>query len=418
MTESQKLALQLSETRQKLNELLAVKETELTDEQRNELREKTDAYPALEERYRAALIAEETTEGKAADETGEGAEFRGLVEKVELRAYLVEAMTGREADGEAKELREAVFGDYARAGLVPWEALLVDRPGAGEERADATTNAPSDVGATQRPVLGRVFADTAAMFLGVEMPNVGVGEANFPVLSSGATGQFKAKGDAKDAEAATIGAEVLTPKRLTARYVFGVEDAARLGGMEEALRMDLSGALGEALDKQILTGSGVAPSLQGFVDDGGIPAPAGADPTSVATWPEFIRLASSGVDGRYARNLMGVRTLVNPASYQLAASLLDTTGSATASDYLIQRSAGFMASALLPDASNDIADTLIYRAAMGAGSAVAPVFGGLELIRDMYTKAAEGEVAVTAIMLADFAILRAAAYQRGKVKIA
>ena len=60
MTQSQKLALKLSETRQKINELLAVNETELTDEQRSELSTLTADYPQTEERYRAALIAEET----------------------------------------------------------------------------------------------------------------------------------------------------------------------------------------------------------------------------------------------------------------------------------------------------------------------------------------------------------------------
>ena len=52
------------------------------------------------------------------------------------------------------------------------------------------------------------------------------------------------------------------------------------------------------------------------------------------------------------------------------------------------------------------------------GSAVAPVFSGVELIRDPYTNAAKGQVAVTAVMLTDFAILRTGAYRIEKIKSA
>ena len=189
----------------------------------------------------------------ASESTGEGAEGRALIERVELRAYLCEAASGTAASGAAHELRAAVFGESARSGLVPWEALLPPRQ---EQRADAATSAPADVGASQAEVLGRVFADTSAAYLGVEMPQVPVGEASYPVLSAGANPSTVASGTVKDAEAATIGATVLSPRRLTARYLFGVEDAVRLRGMEEALRRDLAGALGEAMDDQILNGNG------------------------------------------------------------------------------------------------------------------------------------------------------------------
>ena len=64
-----------------------------------------------------------------------------------------------------------------------------------------------------------MFADTAAAFMGVPMPAIGIGEASYPVFEDGASAALVAKGTAKDAEAATIGersdamtdAAILTP---------------------------------------------------------------------------------------------------------------------------------------------------------------------------------------------------------------
>ena len=69
-------------------------------------------------------------------------------------------------------------------------------------------------------------------------------------------------------------------------------------------------------------------------------------------------------------------------------------------------------SAHIPAAANSIQDGLVYRAENGMGSAVAPIWNGFELIRDPFSNAAEGQVAVTAVALWNFAILRPAAFNR------
>ena len=105
------------------------------------------------------------------------------------------------------------------------------------------------------------------------------------------------------------------------------------------------------------------------------------------------------------------------------AGLFNQTGDVSASDYLVQRSGGFRASALLPDAPtsgarDNVSETLAYRT-MAPGSAVCPIWAGFELqIRDEATHAASGQVAITAIALWSFKMLRASGYQRGAVKLA
>ncbi len=412
MTTGQRLQLRLSEIRQTLNELSGLDSP--TDAQRATMAALATEYPTIETRWRAATIAEADAPEPRADD-GEDTERRALVERAELRSYLHEAATGRAVTGAEQELRAAVFGEHAREGLIPWEALLPRH----EERADTATTAPSNVGQSQASILGRIFANTASAYLGVSMPQVGIGEVNYPVLSAGVSPEMKSKGAVKDAEAATISTTVLEPRRLTARYLFGVEDTARLRGMEEALRRDLSGALGEKIDDQVLNGNGTAPNVSGFLSALATPTA----PTATATFSDFVGAASRAVDGRYARNLTGVKMLVGAATYGLAGTLLNTSGDVAVSDYLIARSGGFVSSALIPappasGTGQDIQAAIVYRAARGAGSAVAPVWQGLELIRDPYTHAAKGQIAITAVALWAFSIIRTDAYVRAAFKVA
>ncbi len=413
MTNGQKLQLRLSEIRQTLNDLSGLDTP--TDAQRGEMDALTTEYRAKETQWRAATIAEaDAPEPRAED--GEDTERRALVERAELRAYLHEAATGRAVTGAEHELRAAIFGEHAREGLVPWEALL---PRHDEQRADTATTAPTDVGASQASILGQVFADTAASYLGVSLPQVGIGEVNYPVLSAGVSPEMKSKGAAKDAEAATISATVLEPRRLTARYLFSIEDTARLRGMEEALRRDLSGALGEKVDDQILNGNGTAPHVSGFLS--ALTAPTA--PTAVATFADFVGAASRAVDGRYARNLTGVKTLVGAATYALAGTLMNTSGDVALSDYGSRAAAAsspprsFRPRRRVAPGAN-IQAAIVYRAARGAGSAVAPVWQGLELIHDRFTHAGKGQIALTAVMLWAFSILRTDAYVRRAFKVA
>ena len=64
----------------------------------------------------------------------------------------------------------------------------------------------------------------------------------------------------------------------------------------------------------------------------------------------------------------------------------------------------------------DYEQAVIARRGVGR-NAVAAVWEGLELIRDPYSGAAKGQVALRAIALWDFAILRADAFKRIRVRV-
>ena len=87
------------------------------------------------------------------------------------------------------------------------------------------------------------------------MPTVGVGEHVFPVLTKNAEVGTPAENAAQAETTGSFSADALSPSRLQASFFYSREDRARFAGMDEALRMNLSDALADALDKQILTGT-------------------------------------------------------------------------------------------------------------------------------------------------------------------
>ena len=74
MTNAQKLALRLSEVRQRLNEIAALEGDDFTDEVRAEADRLTAEYRDKETQHRAAIVAEADEAQAAADgfDTGDG----------------------------------------------------------------------------------------------------------------------------------------------------------------------------------------------------------------------------------------------------------------------------------------------------------------------------------------------------------
>ena len=426
MTPVQKIQLRQSEIRSLLGAIAVLTGDDLTDEKRTErdklMIELKDSEPQL----RAAIEAEETEKRQRGDQTdldGESAEYRSLCGKSRLARFVTEAHRQQAVDGAESELRSAVFGDGARPGLVPWEMLLplhpVESDRREEHRADQITATADNAGAVSHPILARIFARTVGAYLGVSMESVERGVSAHPVITAGAGGAMKAKGDAQDAESATVTITSLEPRRLTARYRFHVEDLARIDGLEEALRRDLAGALGEKMDAQVVAGDGVAPNVQGIMT--AIDAP--DVPDNTADFANIITIAAGAVDGRAAGSIMETRILAGVDVYKKAGALFTQAGDVAASDYLLQRSGGIRATPHIANAPAEgarvnVGETLVHRT-MAPGSAVAPMWNGFEMvIRDEVTAANEGEVSLTAIMLWNFKMLRAVGYHRASVKLA
>ena len=414
MKNSIKLALRASEIRQKINEL-PVDDAEKRSALLAEL-------STVEIEYRAALTTEAEEDNAAPSGEGLSAEERArrqLENRAELRQALHAVMNERALSGAEAELQQAVG---LSGHSIPWELLAPRHVEAGgaEHRVDAVSGAPSDTHLMQHSIIGRVFARSATMALGVKMPAVPVGEQNFPVISAGSDASVLAK-DATvgDAGAATLTAHTISPTRLQVEYIFRREDQATLMGIEEALRRDLSGTLSDQLDKQVLVG-GAAPAFGGFLSSpaqGGLAAR--ADTPAIVDFSLAAAELALGLDGKYAGELSEVCSVVGTATARKLATVFQTNDSDSAWSYSSRFSKQTRASANVPAAAATFQEGVLARVGGEGMNAVCPVWSGVAMVRDEVSQALrkKGQISITAIMLAGFDVLRAEGFARTKFKI-
>lgn len=403
MKASIKAQLELSEVREQINRLQELDAP--TEAQASELAAAKAKYRELEGEYRAAVKAEDAAEERAAEDAngetrnGDGAsvELRQLERKASIEDVVRAALSGAQSTGATGELQQHLG---LQGNAVPLALLREER---------AATPAPADVGATQAAIVMPLFARTAASFLGVEMPTVGVGERVYPVLTTRPTVSAPAAGAEVAETTGAFDAEVLSPKRLQASFYFRLEDLAKFQGMEAALRTALNDGLGEALDNAIINGADGLLTGTNLADNAA---------SAEATWADYrSQLAYGRVDGRWADSVSQLRVLVNPATYAHASTQYRTQNAdgRSALAELEAETGGVRVSALMPAVASKKAEAIVRRGMEPA--MVAPVWEGVRIIRDEVTKAATGEVVLTAIMLFSAKIIRAAGFHKQELQV-
>ena len=294
--------------------------------------------------------------------------------------------------------------------VAPWEALLPV-----EERADvATAVADAAIGHPQESILARIFKRSRLGYLGARMPMVASGEPIYPVLTGGATGSAQAAGGAVSAQAATFTGETVGPTRLSARYLFNIEDVVRFP-VEDALRSDLRMVMADLFDEQVLNGNGVAPNMNGlFRNDAAGPLGVHAAEATVTDFDQVLTKIYAYVDGAAADMVSDVRTLVGMATYRKFAILRETNGR-NLFDQLSSIGANVRASAHVPAAAANVQQAIQVRR---PEDLVVPVWQGVRFIRDPYSEAASAQVSITAHTLANLKLLRSGNWRKVAFKLA
>ena len=394
MTKRQKLELRASEIRAKLSELAGV--DALTDEQRTEIDTLRNEYADTERRIQAATIGDDKPEGR--ETRTEDRELAELIGAADVGAIFTATLEHRATDGQTAELQQH-FG--LGANQVPLVLLRGAPP--VEARATGVTPAPADVGTTQQPIIPAVFPQSCAAFLGVDMPTVGVGEAVFPVLTTSADVNVPAENAESAETAGAFSAEVLSPSRLQASFFYSREDRARFAGMDSALRMNLSDALSDKLDQQVLNGD------EGLLNGTVLANHNVSTETTYALYRS--QFAYGRVDGTYATGTGELKVVMGAATFAHAAS--QYRGNNDNTDALMAMVAAGVAvkvSAHVPAVAATKQNTVI-RLGMRRDM-VAPIWDGITLIPDEVTKAANGQIVVTAVMLHAVQVLRAGGFYK------
>ena len=382
------IALDQAKLKETLSKLLAV--TDMTPEQRIELETATNEMEALSVEMRAAVSIEgvevRTVDGPA------DRELRSMVEDASVGRIFAATLEHRATAGRERELQEH-FG--LGANQVPLAML--------EHRATGVTPAPANVGQDQAAIIPAVFPDSVASFLGVDMPVVAVGEAVYPVLSTSADAGTPAENAEQAETAGEFMAEALSPSRIQASFRYSREDRARFAGMDSALRENLSMALSDKLDSEVLRGTNGL--LTGTILTN--------HNVSTETTHALYRsqFAYSRVDGTYASATADLRAVMGSATFAHAAS--QYRGNNDNTDALMALGAAGIpvrVSAHVPAVASSRQNAVI-RLGMRR-DAVAPIWQGVTLIADEITKAAHGQIVITAVLLHAVKVIRKAGFYK------
>ena len=413
MLESKKIELRRSEIRQELA-TLAAKDAPSDDEVRR-IGELDAEYRTLEARYRAALIAEEEErrEAGAELETREGAEWSELLGRFELRQVArAFAEEGRALDGATAEIVEEMRERGSYRGIpIPLEVLEMR---AGETIASGT---PDPV--QTRPIVDRLFAETAFTRMGGQVVQIDAGHVEWPVVTSSVTAGWQATETGDVAGPTTF---ATTDKALAPDQTLGItmritrKALKQSGGaLEQAIRRDMNNAIRVELDRAAFLGSGSSGEPTGIVAGGN--ATYGITETAVDATADYAAFRSAVV------RFMLANAITSPAQVRVMArpevwDILDAQAASTAApmwewDRLAAAvTAGnitLTANALAAPSGSPAASTALLTTTVGG---VAPMFmglwGGIDVIRDPYADAASGGLRLTGLLTADVTVARPA----------
>ena len=340
---------------------------------------------------------------KATRKRRERAELRA---KVTLASYVSAAIEQRAADGAAAEYNAALG---IAGNRFPLELLA-------PVETRATTDA--DTMTAPRRWLDRLFADTAAERVGVTMESVPVGAASYPVTTAGASAAQRARSSDSAADAAwTIGVSELKPKRNAVRLLFSIEDAARIPGLESALTRDLSMALTEGVDRAIFLGDATATGTDSDIT--GLNTASITETlvtqTNKVLGPGTLAAFTGLVDGIHAMSLSDLKVVAAVGSWRLWEDTIinSVADNQTLGAFLRMAGLTWAARGEIETATDDGDIAAFVGRGMGIdGAGVAAVWEAGELIRDPYSGAAKGEVALTLCYLWDFALPRTSNFAR------
>ena len=401
---------------------------EPTPEQRQAL---TDADAALAELLRADPDPDPLPVNDPADPaTPEERERRELRGRARVGRILSLRSAGHSIDGAEAEVAEA---HDCPVGRIPVE-MLFDDYGVREDRA---ASAAGNVQSTNtHPIAPSIFLTALARRMGISTPTVPAGIQAYPYISAdGSAGPaLPGAADANNAKAAGVSVSTIWPARITGTIAWRMEDAALLGDLESALRANIRAVMEDAMDKELVAGTGdgsvgrgnnvSTAGLKGLLTSYPAVAPSDADKAKASTVDNIVAGTVGLLDGTYAESFAAIRLLTSTGAAKYLKGLL--RGQATDTDmlqYLESTFASVGYSARMPDtaASSGVAGyapVLAHRTSRGIGG-IAPVWQGIETIVDQVSGAAKGETSVTLRMLmGGVLVLHSAAYETFTLKTA
>lgn len=407
MLESVKITRRQSEIRQSLAGLVG-KEKPNEDEVRN-IEALDLEFRTNETRYRGALITEDTERREAgADlETRTDREFADMVGKFELRQVALALDEGRALSGATAEIVTELRNAGGFQGVpVPWAAL--------EQRAGETiaTGTPDPI--STRPIIDRLFPDSMASRMGAQMVSIDSGAIEWPVVTSSVAAGWSAT-ELGSVTGPTVYAT--TDRAMTPDHNLGVtmrisRKAMKQSGtaLEAAIRRDMAGAMGSAMDQAVFLGTGADGQPLGVISGAATYGITVQAVDALATWAAFRTGVTAFLVANAAAGPSAVRAMIRPELYDyLDGILVGDGGFKFEYDRLREAlgAANMTSNALAAPAGATLASSALLTTSSGG---VSPIYvgawGAVDVIRDPYTDAASGGLRLTALATLDVTVAR------------
>ena len=403
------LRLRAMEIRQRLADIGAL--PELTDEARAELDTLKLEYSDNERRQTAAIIADDTPEPLEHRNDSEGTEFRQLVNGAQFSKYLAAAMAGNGiTDGQERELNRhlGIADNYFPLQLLAGPELETRAKIAGEAET------------SQGTWLDRIFYGTAAERVGISFRPVAPGVSAYPVTSAGGNPAQRGRTEAQAASTYSVDVTEIKPARRAVHGVYSIEDDMRLPGLSDAIERDMRMAMSETVDRVCFNGDAGAnettADLVGMRTSTDVTEFTVTQAQKVSAI-EVLKKYLAFVDGSYAASMGDVRIVTSVGTNVLWHG---TVHAATIDNETV---AQFLGRSGMNWTVRGGIDTATANGDFGAyvglgrgidGAAIAAVWSQAQLLRDPYTGANKGEVALTLNYLWQLGFVRGDNFRRMK----
>jgi HK97 family phage major capsid protein len=411
MLTSTKIQRRQSEIRQDLAKLVANDTPNETETRALETMDRE--YQTNETRLRAALLAEAAERREAGEEleTRDKAEWRDLIGAFEVRQIALALDEGKGLTGQTAEAVAELRAKGGFQGLpLPLEVL---EQRAGETVASGTPN-PVDT----RPIIDRLFPQSVAARMGLQMINIGVGEVEWPVVTSSITAGWAAT-ETGDVSGPTVYAVTDRPLKPLHNLGIQVEVTRRAlkqsgAALEAAIRRDLAGAIGSELDKAAFLGTGANGQPLGLIHGASTYGIGATAVNAAASWAAFRAAITQFMIDNAAGSPTEVRVMIRPEVWSYLDSLQVGDGGFKFEfdrlvDHVTRPHVIMTANALAAPAGDPLAtQAFLTTSAGGVAPGYVGMWGAVDMIRDPYSKAASGALKITALTTADVTVTRPA----------
>ena len=414
MDKVQKAQLKVSEIKTKITDLLELPTEKRGEDFDDNLAEAMQQVKRGELELQAALLAQPEPD-KAVEKRAEVTETAEQREEVELRSkinfgrYIASAMTGSGiTTGAEAELNEHLG---LAANQFPMDLL------APTVEKRAKRDGDSDVMA--RSWVDRVFADSAAMRLGINFESVPPGVTAHPVLTAGGSGEQRGRTQAVGESTYSFTVSELKPTRNAVHGIYSIEDHARVPGLSDAIMRDMRAGIVEKVDRTIFRGGDGA--NEDTADIAGLETLVIGEQTITQTnkvkADKTLEAFLSFVDGIYAAFLADLSVVAAVGANTLWYSTIHNSAAdnETIARFLTAAGLSWMVRGHIESATSNGKFGAFVGLARGIdGAGVAPVWNRGEMVVDPYSNANKGEVQLTVNWLWNFGLPRTANFKRIK----